>query len=477
MPLPPPQHVLIIGGGLAGIAAATACRSAGLRVTLLEARRQLGGRATSYVDRQSGETIDNCQHVSMGCCTQLRHLCGRLGIDQAFETIERLHFVALDGRVTDFSASGLPAPMHLAGAFFRLPYLSLREKWLFAQGIRHLVRTPVERLRGRNLRDWLAEHRQTDNLIRHVWEVVLISALSESIDRIDASYARKVFVDGFLTHCDGWRVEIPNISLEELYSRRTLASLERMGIVVRLNCAAEQLTFETGMFRSVHLKDGIELTADDAVCAVPHHMAQRLLGGVPELSEVVSGIEQIDSAPITSVHLWFDRPICPLPHAVLVGRLGHWLFDRGERTVGDRMTRYYQVVMSASRNLDGWSEADIADRVVDELGEIWPQSRTAERIHFRVVTERRAVFSAVPGIDRLRPHQQTAILNLQLAGDWTQTGWPATMEGAVRSGYLAAENILSRHGISLPPAVGDLPVGLGARLLLGIPKRSANRPT
>ncbi|MCA8997913.1 MAG: hydroxysqualene dehydroxylase HpnE [Planctomycetaceae bacterium] len=467
------QTVAIVGGGLAGIAAAVLCRQAGCPVTLLESRQRLGGRATSYVDAQTGETIDNCQHVSMGCCTQLRHLCESLGIRDAFETVDKLYFVAPDGRITPFSALPLPAPLHLSGAFARLPYITWNEKRHFASAVKQMARTERKSLRGVNLLTWLKEHHQTENLIHNVWEVVLISALSESIDRIDAAYAQKVFTDGFLAHRDGWKVEIPTIDLDELYSERTLHALEEMAIQVRLNAAVEHLQQTSGHKIELRLRDGEAITASNVVCAVPHHRIPRLVGQLPEFQGLLQQVQQIESAPITSVHFWFDRPIMDLPHAVLIGRLGHWVFNRGERSLNGQTACLYQVVMSASRNLEGQGSESVIAQVANELRQIWPATKSATLVHSRMVTERRAVFSATPGIDQWRPPQQTAIPSLQIAGDWTQTGWPATMEGAVRSGYLAAMNILRRHNLPVPDLPGELPVSRSARWLLRIPKQGS----
>ncbi|WP_437231222.1 hydroxysqualene dehydroxylase HpnE [Planctomicrobium sp. SH661] len=459
--------VAVVGGGLAGIAAATALAQAGLKVTLLETRQALGGRATSYTDAESGAVIDNCQHVSMGCCTNLRHLCTSLQIDTSFETQDELYFISPSGIQTTFRADPLPAPFHLTRAFWRMPELTFSDKWRFAHAVRKLASSSPDSLAGQNFHAWLKRNGQSDELIRNVWEVVLVSALSESLDRIDAVYARKVMVDGFLTNSSGWKVEIPRISLDELYSDRTLSALQLLGVEVHCQARVASIVSSSRMVQSLLLQDGREIIADQFVLAVPQHQLGVLLSTQPALHPLSQQIEQIQTAPITSIHLWFDRPVMTLPHAVLVGRLGQWVFARGTGQTPRGTGYLYQVVISASRHLHEMTQQQVVDHVVEELQSIWPDAAAATLLHHRMITERRAVFSVAPGIDHLRPTQQTAIGNLQLAGDWTQTGWPATMEGAVRSGYLASANILHSYGISAPAVQPDLPRGWLASWLWG----------
>ena len=462
--------VTIVGGGLAGIAAASALSSGPFDVTLLESRPQLGGRATSYVDRETGETIDNCQHVSMGCCTNLRHLCQRLGLQDAFQTESTLYFVAPDRTVTRFAADPLPAPFHLTRSFLRLPYLSWKEKRLFAKGVQALARARAEDLTGRNFSEWLETHGQTESLKKQVWEVVLVSALSESLNRIDAAYAQKVFVDGFLAHAHGWNVEIPRIDLDELYSQRARPALEQQGVRIRTESRVTGLTF-TERDVTLQLSQAEPLTAQKVILAVPHHQVCSLLPDQEPFQDLRNRCEQLESAPITSIHLWYDRPLMSLPHAVLVGRLGHWVFARGERTLRGKPAWYYQVVISASRMLKEWTQAEVTDRIHRELQGIWDEQGSSSLRHSRLITERRAVFSAVPGVDALRPDQQTPHPSLLIAGDWTQTGWPATMEGAVISGYRAAESLSQQLGLTLNSVQPGLPVSVFSRWLLGVKSR------
>lgn len=463
------QRVVIIGGGLAGIAAATALAEHAGEVVLCEARRQLGGRAGSYVDANTGEIIDNCQHVNMGCCTNLQQLSRHLGIDDHFHVAPQLNFIGPDGSLTPFRDDPLPAPLHLTRSFLRLPYLSWREKISFALAVRALARAGVEQLTGMSFADWLRQQRQSERVIKRVWEVVLVSALSESLERIDAAYARKVFVDGFLRNRSGWRVEIPDTSLDDLYSAQTAPALEQQGVRLLLNHRLRSLHGSLGGLTSAEFQDGTRLDADEFILAVPQHQVASLLPEDCRMHPSIAALEQIESAPITSVHLWLSEELTTLPHAVFVDRDSQWLFARGRTTLesGERAFRY-QVVISASRNLSQLSPTAIGERITGDLFEIFRASEACRLLHARVISERRAVFSVTPGIDALRPPQQSCIPNLQLAGDWTQTGWPATMEGAVRSGYLAASNLLRKSYIERRILAPDLPTAWLARWSLGL---------
>ena len=485
------HDVMIIGGGLAGLAAAAGLAEHGIRSTLLESRKALGGRASSFEDTAQAEIVDNCQHVSMGCCTSLAQFCRTIGIDDFFHVEKALTFIGPDGRSCLFAADPLPAPLHLARAFARLKYLTWRDRWQLAWGLRRLARTPVERLRGRVFLDWLQENGQGERVRELFWHVVLVSAISETLDRIDAAHARKVFVDGFLSNREGWEVHIPRVPLGRLYGDRVRRWLEERGVQLRMLTGAARIEFDpAGTAASVACRNGESLIAEDVILAVPQYRVADLLPERIMADPFFARVAQIESAPIASVHLWFDTPIMDLPHAVLVGRLSQWVFRRSENITSDssvvlrnlalaagdgpvppevlKRSNYYQVVISASRGVREQGQAATVEAVVAELRDIWPRVRQARLLHSRVVIEQRAVFAATPGVDALRPSQTTPVPRLHLAGDWTDTGWPATMEGAVRSGYLAAESLLRRRGIQrslLPP---DLPVETPARWLFGL---------
>ncbi len=491
-------------------------------MTVLESRPRLGGRAGSFLDKQSGEWIDTCQHVAMGCCTNLRHFCRTLGIEDLFRTEDELTFIDPAGRRSHLTSRSLPTPLHLRLSIDRAGWSDWREQHRLVRDLRRLAHPRWAKDRGLSLLDWLQQEGTTLDLRERFWDPVLVSALSESLDRIAVPYARKVIVDGFLTHREGWRVQIPCVPLDELYGASVHNWLTSHSAQVLTNSGVTALELAGDAITAVRLRSGERLTADEFILGVPWYRMLELLPESLREHPQMAGIVRLQSAPISSVHLWFDRPVLDVPHAVLTGRLSQWVFrKRGERRVASDTERgavrgawgveggksraesrehgaagaesegtisqhiprhsplpspdsplptpdYVQVVISASRGVSDRPSAEVIADVIRELADVWPDVKSATLEHARLVTEHRSVFSPVPGVDECRPLQQSPVGNLQLAGDWTRTGWPATMEGAVRSGYLAAANVLERLGQPEPLLQPDLPASRLARWMLGL---------
>jgi squalene-associated FAD-dependent desaturase len=422
-------RVLVAGGGLAGLAAAAALGSAGFDVELFEARGFLGGRATSYPLADGSEVIDNCQHVLMACFVNLLDLYDRLGVRDRIRFFREFHFIEPGGRVSTLKAGLLPAPMHFLGSFARLRFLSARDKLAVARGMRalqreHTSRTDLDRI---TMLEWLQEKRQTPRAVERFWRQVLVSAINEDLDRMAARHGFQVFRLGFLGRADAYRMGLSSVPLAELYGAHGMA-----GVAVHLRTPVDCFRLENGRVAAL-AAGGDEHTADYYVCALPF---ERVGAAVPGLALDLTGFEH---SPITGIHLWFDRPVMEFPHATLVDRTIQWAFNKGDG-------RYVQLVVSASRSLIDMGRQEIIDLALGELGEFFPKAREAKLVKAHVVKEVRATFSGRPGLEGLRPPARTAIPNLFLAGDWTRTGWPATMEGAVRSGYLAAEAVAAAAG-------------------------------
>jgi squalene-associated FAD-dependent desaturase len=460
---PEPPRVAIVGGGLAGLATAVALAGRGLRVTVLESRPRLGGRASSFPDATSGELADNCQHISMGCCTNLADFCRRVGIRDRFRVDREFLMIGPEGGISRFRPGPLPAPLHYAGSFLRARHLNAGDKLRIGAALLALrwCRPGAEPLGS-----WLRRHGQNDRTLRLFWDPVVESALNVSCDRADLSHAKKLFLDGFLAHRDGFTLEIPTAPLGELYGTHMERWLDARGVALRLKTGvASILLEEEGDACGVALRDGEHVPADFVVLAVPFGRVADLLP-----AEVAGRLPAppIAPSPITGIHLWFDRPVCPYPHASLLGRTVQWVFDHSAITGKPGGPQHLQIVISASDALAGLRNEEVRDVALRDLAAVWPAAASAARLeHWRVVTEHAATFAPVPGIERLRPAQRTAVDGLYLAGDWTATGWPSTMEGAVRSGYLAAEAILETLGTPTRLLRPDLPRGPLARLLLG----------
>lgn len=466
--------VAVVGGGLAGLAAAVALAERGLRVELFELRRRLGGRAGSFPDPKAGHWIDHCQHVSMACCTNLADFCQRAGVAGCFTRHRRLHFFAPRGRRCGFQAARwLPAPLHLLPGLMRLGYLSLRDRLGIVRAMGRLARSGEARADGpeSTVGRWLREQGQSPAAVERFWSPVLLGALSETPERASLAAARKVFVDGFLSAREAYELEVPRVPLAEVFDRRLGAWLAARGVTIRLGARVREIEGDAAGVRGLVLADGTRRPFDFVICAVPWREAPRLFG--PALAGAGPGLAaaaKIEPCAITALHLWFDRPITRLPHAVLVGRLGQWLFNHGPRAMegaGPAGAHYCQVVVSASHAaITAGREAALL-QVAEELRQVFPASRGAVLLHHRVVTTPEAVFAVRPGLEALRPAQETPVANLFLAGDWTATGWPSTMEGAVRSGHLAAEGVLRAAGRPQRLLVADLPRARLARWLFG----------
>ena len=495
---PPPPHVVIIGGGLAGLAVASCLVDRGMRITILESRPRLGGRASSFQDPATGELVDNCQHVSMACCTNLAHFCRRVGLKGMLRRELELVFLSSEGRVSRFRAGLWPAPLHLAGSFLAVNFLGIVDKARVVYGLACLARRRDERP-GESFAQWLLRHRQNLRTVKLFWATVLVSALNERLEQMDVGHARKVFVDGFLRNRTGFQLELPLVPLGELYGTRLESWLNEHNVAVRLTTGARAVEHdEDGTVSGVELRSGESLAADFVVLAVPFDRVRSL---IPELlRERLPALAQVDSlraSPITGVHLWFDRPVCPFHQVVTPGRLIQWVFNHTAiqgRTAHSAMKacdsasarepetsldggEYLQVVISASYDLLALDKLAIRDAVVAELAEIWPAARAAKLLRWWVVTEHGATFAVRPGVEAYRPSQCTPIDGLFLAGDWTDTGWPATMEGAVRSGYLAAQGILAALDRPTRLIRPGLKTGPLARWLLGTAESRPTRPT
>lgn len=396
--------------------------SEGYRVRVLEARPFLGGRATSY--EAGGETIDNCQHVLLRCCVNLLDFYKRLGVSEHIVFYREFYFLEPGGRKSVMRRS--------APSFLRLRFLNLSEKIaigraLLAMRKEHSVRKDLDDI---TMRQWLEEKRQPPRAIERFWRQVLVSAVNEDLDRMAASHGFQVFVLGFLSNPEFYQMGVPAIPLARLYSTDAWRTLGNVEILQR--SPVQKVTVEDGAVRSVATAAG-DLRADFYVSAVPFERMAQL---VPELPLDLSEFEH---SPITGIHLWFDRPITDLPHATLLDRTVQWMFNKSQG-------RYVELVVSASRSLVESKREDVIALALRELAEFFPAVKEASLEKSHVVKEIRATFSAKPGLGQLRPESPTAIRNLFLAGDWTRSGWPATMEGAVRSGYLAAEAVTEASG-------------------------------
>jgi squalene-associated FAD-dependent desaturase len=461
---PASPTVAIAGGGLAGLAAGCALADAGFRVSLFERRPYLGGRASSYEHPGTGEVVDNCQHVLLGCCTNLIDFYRRTGVEDRIRWYDRLVFVEPGGRQSVLQPSGLPAPFHLAPAFLGFHALGMADKLGIAKAMLQLMeRVPPDN--GQDFLSWLRASGQTERAIERFWKTVLVSALNEDLDRLSLHYAAQVFRESFLNSVVAGRMGVPTIPLTDLYSAAGDYIRARGGEV---HLRTPLNSFQTGNTGTKLCFGNREELADFAVLALPFQGLAVVLPADASAQPLCAMVEHLESSPITGIHLWLDREITDLDHAVLLDRTIQWMFHKsrihqnrggagqGGAEAGEAKS-YLELVVSASKSLVEKSRSEILDLALSELQEFFPEARSAEVVKATVIKEVHATYAPLPGVDAYRPAAASPWPRVFLAGDWTATGWPATMEGAVRSGYLAAEAVARAAGRKAQFLRPDLP--------------------
>ncbi len=452
--------VAVAGGGLAGLAAACALSDAGFRVTLFEKRPFLGGRASSYEHPGTGEVVDNCQHVLFRVCTNLVEFYERIGVADQIRWFDQMNFIEPGGRVSVMKSSALPAPLHTAPSFFQFPFLSSGDKLAIPRALVPLILT-VPRDKGESFQQWLNRHGQTPNAVARFWRPILVSALSEEMDRISVPAAAQVVRESMKSPA-ARQMGVPMTPLTDLYDAAGEYIRARGGTLHFRSSLDSFMADDTGVKLKVsgpHNED----VFDFLVAALPFDAVERILPNAPESSPLREMISHFENSPITGIHLWFDRQISDLDHAVLLDRTIQWMFHKSRlqpmRTAdGGPGGSYVELVVSSSKSLIEKSRAEIVDLALAEVREFFPAAREANLMKSTVIKEVNATYSPRPGIDAQRPSAITPWPRVFLAGDWTATGWPATMEGAVRSGYFAAEALAraaSRNDVRF--VVPDMP--------------------
>ena len=442
----PQKTVTIIGGGVAGMSAACALAEAGLSVHLVERRGYLGGRASSYLHPGVNEVIDNCQHVLFGCCTNLVGFYRRIGVDDRIHWTSEMTMIEPGGRRSLLGPSWLPAPLHGLPKLLSAHAFSLADKFALARAFSALMR-PVPASSTESLGAWLKRNGQTQGAIERFWRLVIASALNAEIDTIALPYAAKVVRELFMNSAFAGSMGMSTVPLSQLYLGVS-PLLERQGGSVLLNTPVEGAEWdeETSQW-SLTTQTG-SLISDFLVLALPFEATAKMIPHLPpaEGAEVLlSQTENQEHWPICSVHLWFDHEITELEHAVLLDREIHWMYNQSRLQTG-RGGHYIELVVSATRAFAALNREEAIRQALEELGEFFPRVREAKLEKVALVKEVLATFGVPPGINASRPSAVSPWPNCFLAGDWTRTGWPSTMESAARSGHLAAEALCLNLG-------------------------------
>lgn len=451
-------RVVVVGGGLAGITAALRCADAGRAVTLLESRRQLGGLTHSF--RRGDLEVDNGQHVFLRCCTSYVDLLRRLGVADKVFLQPRLDIEVRSPRLAEparLRRNTLPAPLHLADSVLRYRPLALAERLRFAGAALALRRVDPDEPASdaQSFATWLAAHGQSAAAVTKLWDLVGVATLNARAADASLGLAATVFQIGLLTEPAAADIGWASVPLRELHGDPAQARLTEAGARVVFGAKVTALCPDADGWRVMTGTD--EFVADQVVLAVPPTAAARLLPpGAVELPP--RWAEELGSSPIVNVHAVFDRKVMDVPFFAAVDSPLQWVFDRtGESDVDGG--QYVAVSMSAADDLIDLPVAAIRERLLPELCRVLGTS--AEVRDFFVTRERHATFRPAPGCAALRPPAKTAINGLVLAGAWTATGWPATMEGAVRSGEAAAHVVLDGTVTHLPSMDAELPTRAG----------------
>jgi squalene-associated FAD-dependent desaturase len=437
-------RVVVVGGGLAGMAAALACADADVQVTVLEAKKWLGGVTASF--EREGLLIDTGQHVFLRCCTSYLGFLDRLGTADQTYVQPRMDVPVLSpGRSpARLRRSGFPAPLHLGRALARYPYLGNADRLRALRASLALRRLDPRdpSLDARTFLDWLREHRQSDAAVRYLWDLFALPSLNLSSAEGSLALAVKVFRTGLLERNDAADIGISLIPLGELHGRAGHGALDAAGAAVELGARVRRVVADDRGVTGVAFDDG-SLEADAVIVAVPNDRVADVVPPGTFLDPTAPA--RLGLSPIVNVHVVYDRPVTALRFAAAVDSPVQWVFDR-TRAAGLNRGQYLAVSLSGA--------ADVVDRPVEwfrqaflpALAELFPRVKGASVERFLVTRERGATFRQVPGTAALRPGPATRIPRLFLAGAWTDTGWPATMEGAVRSGVTAARQALLTLG-------------------------------
>ncbi len=432
--------VIVIGGGAAGLAAGTALAENGARVLLLEGRPRLGGRAYSFRDPETGDPVDNGQHMFMGCYHQTLKLLDRIGTRHLldFQKNLEINFVEAGGRMSCFRCPPLPAPLHLLGATMRFSALSVEDKWRILTMGRELAKArPENNFENESVDALLTRWNQTPRTRSALWDVITLGTLNTDPRRATADIFVRVLKEIFMSSRTDSQIAFSKVGLSDLYADPAGDYIRSHGGEVRLECPVESLEIKNHSVEGITLRSGEKLDAETVVLAVPQYVIPRILPKDWAGSDFFRGTASLQSSPILGLNMWLEEEITPLPFVGMLGTNYQWLFNR-PRFLGEPC-QHISLVISACPNLAGASREELESLAIEELKALFGREVKPKRT--LLIKEKRATLLHEVGTSALRPPHRTPIRNLLLAGDWTDTGLPCTVEGAVLSGHRCASQL------------------------------------
>lgn len=441
------MQIVIVGGGLAGMASALKLVDAGHKIILLEKRNNLGGRASSIYDNTVNEEIDNAQHVLMGCCTELIEFYNSLGTLKFIKFFSKSYFIDIQKQVSCLKISTLTAPFHFFPSFLSFNSFKFHEKLAIMRGLFKIYKTSLSDLSltntaNYNMAHWLRKEGQPIGAIKKFWRYLIVSVLNDEPDNVNCKSAFLFFKEVFLKTKPFSRIGVSTVPLSNLY-KPFFDILRQNEGEIYLNTSIRNLEFSNGKTTAVHTSKGEKIEGDVFILAMPLRDAKRLLSSNFFLSPIPKEM------PILGIHLWFDKRFFPYEFLGLIESPIHWIFNKSLNfSLKNNATEYLHLLVSASMDWQRLTRNEIIDLALQELYYYSPKSKSSKLIKSTTMKEGYATFSPTPDFELKRQGPGTLIPNLFFAGDWISTGWPSTMESAVRSGNITANAIFQSFKIN-----------------------------
>ena len=445
----PIKTIAILGGGLAGLSATRSLLERGYQVTLVEKRPFLGGRAFSFKDSKSGSVVDNGQHIFMGCCSYYIDFIKALGVEDKTFIQDRLRTeVILDGKLGVLGSTPWLGQLHLLPSFIRYPHISFTDKLRVVYGLIRVKLTNrsknAEKLDCETYYDWLKRHHQTDRAIENMWNLIILATLNDDSRDVGADMALMVLQDGLLKKPSDAAIGFSKVGLTELTEEPAKNFIESRGGTLVTGKSVRSLDIDNDTVTSATLSDGTVLTADGFVSALPYEVLLQVLPQEVSTNSTFASINNLSSSPIVGIHIWYDRKIMDQDFVAFLESPIQWVFNRSKiQGDDDGPGQYVTISLSGAWDFVDKPKDELRALFVEEMEKQFPRARGSKVERLLVIKQPRATFRCVPGVAANRPPATTSISNLWLAGEWTDTGWPSTMEGAVRSGVFAAEALAS----------------------------------